>query len=270
MKVKCEYCGGYIDDTEERCPSCGAVNKNLRRTNNVTPKTIEELKQYFDDNGYTAEKTRFFIGIDYKQPKAFGIYKNEHGNCVVYKNKANGERAIRYEGSDEAYAVNEIWMRFQEEILNQKRNYYNKKSSVNRKPPSKIKRFFRRFQYILMPVGFILIGLLFLKLTDEHTGYYRYNDETYYKLEEDNWYHWDSVNDDWYRTYDIPVDFDEDYKTYYYEGDLDNITDFTDTDYYSDWYEENQSYDSDYSNDSSSDWSSDDWDSDTTDWDSDW
>lgn len=89
------------------------------------PKTIEELKAYCDRNGYDSYRTRFFVGVDYKEPKAFGIYKNEEtGEFVVYKNKDNGARAIRYQGPDEAFAVSELYDRLQAEIDNQKSHYY--------------------------------------------------------------------------------------------------------------------------------------------------
>ena len=45
MKVQCEYCNSWIDDTDEKCPNCGGVNKAYKRTTDQTPKTIEELKQ---------------------------------------------------------------------------------------------------------------------------------------------------------------------------------------------------------------------------------
>ena len=63
---------------------------------------------------------RFFVGVDYKEPRAFGIYKEPNGNCVVYKNKADGSRAIRYQGADEAYAVNEIYQKMRAELLERK------------------------------------------------------------------------------------------------------------------------------------------------------
>ena len=43
-KVKCEYCGNYINDLDPICPVCGARNKDHKRTADGTPKTIEELK----------------------------------------------------------------------------------------------------------------------------------------------------------------------------------------------------------------------------------
>ena len=39
---------------------------------------------------------------------------------IVYKNKADGTRAVRYKGTDEAYAVNELYLKLKDEILNQK------------------------------------------------------------------------------------------------------------------------------------------------------
>lgn len=47
--------------------------------------------------------------MDFRQPKAFGIYKDSDGNFVVYKNKGDGTRAEHYRGKGEAYAVNEIY-----------------------------------------------------------------------------------------------------------------------------------------------------------------
>ena len=122
MKIKCEYCGSMFDDTLEKCPSCGAPNQNVRRSTADQPTTIEGLKEWYESKGLPPyETTRFFIGIDYRNPRAFGIYKDENtGNFIVYKNKDNGQRAVRYEGSDEAFAVNELFMRLKQEIIEQK------------------------------------------------------------------------------------------------------------------------------------------------------
>lgn len=120
MKVKCDYCGNMINDDLDQCPHCGAPNPNVKRTVDKTPKTIEELKQWYADRHLPPQEvTRFFIGIDYKEPRAFGIYK-DGGKFIVYKNKDDGSRAIRYSGEDEAYAVNELYLKLKSEILNQK------------------------------------------------------------------------------------------------------------------------------------------------------
>ena len=96
MKVRCEYCNNLIDDGEEKCPGCGAINKNYNRV------AIGVPEQWYKDRGLPDyETTRFFIGINYEKPKAFGIYKDDNtGKFVVYKNKDTGERVIRYEGTD--------------------------------------------------------------------------------------------------------------------------------------------------------------------------
>ena len=37
----------------------------------------------------------FFIGEDCREPKAYGIFQTDDGDFVVYKNKADGVRAVR-------------------------------------------------------------------------------------------------------------------------------------------------------------------------------
>lgn len=130
MKIKCRYCNNFMNDTDDICPSCGAQNEDVVRTAKSQPQTIEELKQWYTDRGLPPyETTRFFIGINYQKPRAFGIYKESTGKCVVYKNKDSGQRAIRYEGTDEAYAVNEIYQRLKQEIIEQKMNNVKKNQS---------------------------------------------------------------------------------------------------------------------------------------------
>ena len=122
MKIKCDYCNADINEYDEKCPNCGAVNVHLQRNAKDAPQTIDELKEWYKEQNLPPEQiTRFFIGKNYKKPKAFGIYKDEtSGNYVVYKNKDTGIRAIRYKGKDEAFAVNELYLRLKKEILNQK------------------------------------------------------------------------------------------------------------------------------------------------------
>ena len=106
MKIKCEFCGSYISDTDEKCPNCGAPNANMVRSADGVPKTSEDLaKAFCAAHNMPLEKMRFFIGVDFREPRAFGIYRDENGDFIVYKNKADGSRAVRYRGKDEAYAV---------------------------------------------------------------------------------------------------------------------------------------------------------------------
>lgn len=129
MKIQCQYCGAMFNDTMEHCPNCGAPNPGVVRTTKSQPLTIAQLAAWYSDRGLPPyETTRFFIGQDYRKPRAFGIYKDENsGNFIVYKNKDNGQRAIRYAGTDEAYAVNELFQRLKQEILEQKSHNIQKR-----------------------------------------------------------------------------------------------------------------------------------------------
>ena len=194
-KIKCEYCGEYILDTDERCSYCGAVNENHTRVAKETPTTIEELKSWYQARNLPpAETTRFFIGKDIKEPRAFGIYKDNIGNFIVYKNKSNGERAIRYKGTDEAYAVNELYLRLKEEILNQKSlnvlkakknikfnssNSYN--SSKNKKRgPKLLTTFLTTFLLIIAIIAAFLGLSYYISITNSSYGYYISGNELYY------------------------------------------------------------------------------------------
>ena len=125
---KCNHCGNYVIDTEVVCPYCNANNPQYRyKQEEQRPHTIEELQGWYKAKKLPSENvTRFFIGKNIKEPKAFGIYQ-DGDDFIVYKNKANGQRAIRYQGPDESYAVNEIYLKLKEEIL--RRKQLNNKSS---------------------------------------------------------------------------------------------------------------------------------------------
>ena len=121
MRVKCNYCDQMIEDNLKYCPNCGASMPTANRTASGQPKTIEELKAWYTAHDLPPENvTRFFIGKDIREPRAFGIFKNGNGEFVVYKNKSDGSRAVRYQGYDEGYAVNELYLKLKSEILNQK------------------------------------------------------------------------------------------------------------------------------------------------------
>ena len=162
MQIKCEYCGSMIDEAATKCPYCGATNQSVKRSADHTPKTIAELQQWYQDRHLPPyETTRFFIGINYTKPKAFGIYQ-DGDQFIVFKNKANGERAIRYKGTDEAYAVNELYLKLKDEILNQKAlNQQKKQYSASSKAKKKhsVKDFFKSvglFFCIIIPIGLIV------------------------------------------------------------------------------------------------------------------
>lgn len=133
---KCEYCGSTITSDERTCPNCGATNPLfVADTPKVilTPHTIDELKEYCAERGMPLLRMRFFIGEDFKEPKAFGIYRD--GNeFVVYKNKDDGSRAIRYRGTDEQHAVSELYLKLLDEC--HKRNIWP--DTPDGKPPKVI------------------------------------------------------------------------------------------------------------------------------------
>ena len=228
MKIKCEYCENFFDDTLEQCPHCGAPNKNVRRSTADQPVTVEELQEWYTKQGLPpAEVTRFFIGEDYKDPKAFGIYKDANtGNFVVYKNKADGSRAVRYEGTDEAFAVNEIFMRLKQEILEQKAHNLKSDSKANSsgngvsetgtsqeasktgkssKPPKwliiVLVAIFGQGVFFVAFMIFSLISGMVKGFNIPNTGYYQKDGQTYYYYSESNhdvWAVYD--NNDWVET----------------------------------------------------------------------
>ncbi len=64
-------------------------------------KTIEELKQYCAEHGMPLRRVRFFVGQIFQEPKASSICKAGDNHYVVYKNKADGSRAVRNDNPDE-------------------------------------------------------------------------------------------------------------------------------------------------------------------------
>ena len=53
------------------------------------------------------------IDEDYRGARAYGIYRDGE-RCIVYKNDSKANRNVRYEGTDEAYAVNELYAKIKE------------------------------------------------------------------------------------------------------------------------------------------------------------
>ena len=261
MRVKCEFCGAMIEEANDRCPNCGAPLSGVNRTSSGQPKTIEELKAWYTAHHLPPEEiTRFFIGKNISEPKAFGIYRDGNGDFVVYKNKASGERAVRYKGSDEQYAVNELYQRLKAEIADQKGN---RPANTTQQPPAKKKK--KKGCLIAIIIFTVLAMLTAIFDHSAPNGYYKYNGTQYYH-QGSSWYYYDKETDDWYKSTEN-IDIDDknakDYQITNHEG-----KDFEQTS----WYDSgSHSDDSGWVSDS--DWDSDSgdsWDSGSTDGDSDW
>ena len=255
-----------IDELSEKCPNCGAPLSGANRTSSEQPKTIEELKAWYDAHHLPPEEiTRFFIGKNITEPKAFGIYKDGNGDFVVYKNKASGERAIRYQGSDEQYAVNELYQRLKAEIADQKGSSQPK---ATQQPMADKKKSRKKgcLIAIIIVVAMCIIGAI---LDDTApNGYYHYQGQEYYH-QGTRWYYYDANTNDWYES-DNEEWLDEritDKNADEYRFEDHNGKSFEN----SQWYDSGQHHDdSDWDSDSNWDSGSDSWDSGGTDWDSDW
>ena len=95
MRVRCDYGGNYIEDTDKNCPHCGAPNDRMQRSGTKVPKTIEELKAFCAAHHLPLEQMRFFLGEDYRGPRAFGVYKDGEGNFVLSDDAAAAQdRAV--------------------------------------------------------------------------------------------------------------------------------------------------------------------------------
>ena len=240
------------------------------------PRTIDELRWFCDDHDIPAREMRFFIGEDTVEPKAFGIFKDDDGDFVVYKNKADGSRAVRYQGSDEEYAVNEIYQKLKAEIASQKsRNSGSGSSKSNDSSGGGcLSSFILLILWALFkPVGFAIIAIIVgvLIAIFDHSpseGYYRYQGNDYY-YQGSSWYAYDEDSDSWDRAFNSSVlddlindETDSDYRYYGHSG-----SDFEDSSWYDDYDSDSDSSYS-YSWDSGSSWNSS-WNSDSSwNWDS--
>lgn len=261
----CPYCGSTVSSADKKCPHCGAPNANYVEDTPRTvflPKTIDELREYCAERGMPLLRMRFFIGEDYRQPRAFGIYR-DGDRFIVYKNKNDGSRAIRYNGPDEAYAVNEIFTKLLDEC--HKRGIYpdGKPTGGERFQPSQSRKG-ADSKTIIAVVIFalvLLVMLVFSRCSHRHDGYYDFDDGLMWYRYGNSWYYTQDDTDvgGWYEGYAPNSDYED-----YYQGDAFDedwgVSDFRDSSAWDDIQSDNSSSSSDY----------DDWDSGDSDWDSDW
>lgn len=259
--------------------------------------SVNDILNIAAENNMPLEQMRFFIGVDYREPRAFGIYQDPVTNeWVVYKNKDDGTRAERYRGFDESYAANEIWAKMKDEIGIRQMEYNgamgpggtHRTLSPEHKAAMAAGRKKKKNRDTILG-GAVFAGIIGLAIIGtvsnsrghkRHNGYYRHNNETYYS-QDGYWYYFDDVIDSWEPYYDYD---DSWYDDEYYYGDYYDFGDesfyFSNSDYYDSsageyYYDDSGSDDdddwswgSDDSWDSDSDWG--DWSSGDTDWSSDW
>ena len=265
--------------------------------------TIEEIQAQAERLGMPLAKMRFFPGENRADPKCFGIYADIDGNFIVYKNKADGTRAVRYRGRSEAEACEIFWDKIEEEVRKRQKDrdwwkhqqqlasdpeYASEfekemtRRAVRRSTPAPASSRNRLTTFLpLMILPFILAGFMLLTnrpaVSHPHTGYYTTPQQEIYYYDHGDWYGW---NDGAWHEYD---DFDYNtWSSWGYDGshvpstaDDTSFYEFSDSEYYKDtYYDDNDSYDYDdtYDSDWSDDWddywdSSDDYDYDWSDWD---
>lgn len=268
---QCKYCGSTVSSDQKNCPNCGAPNDGYVADTPRTvfqPHTIEELKEYCAERGMPLLKMRFFVGEDYRQPKAFGIYRDGE-NFIVYKNKANGERAIRYQGPNETIAVLELYAKLMEECHNRGINPDGKFPTDTEMEQIQRKRKRKKLWQKLLPFLLLLIylvgGLVMARISARNhrgDGYYSTGNGTVYYLNGDQWYYTYDENDAgyWYEADSFPADNYEDYAL---GEDWDSdwgVSNFKESSTWEQLQESHTSGSSDYES----------WDSNDTDWDSDW
>lgn len=286
MKIKCEFCGGFISDTDEKCPNCGAPNSHLVRAAEGIPRTVEELKAFCEKRNMPLERMRFFIGEDFREPRAFGIYLDENGDFIVYKNKADGTRAIRYRGKDEAYAVSELYQKLKSEVQLRKEKNARQQSGTSPTPPPRKPAgclgclsyggcLSRTTLIVIIAVLGIMLLSMFISAFTPSRGYYNYGGDYYY-YQNNKWYYYSYALNEWEYMDSVDSALSSNYDDYYagsaYDSDS-GVDAFSTSDYYeepSSWgNSRSSSWDDDWD---SSDWDTDygNWDSSDTDWNSDW
>ncbi len=263
---RCEYCDSTITSEDPKCPYCGAENPNYvpdspRRV--FLPRTIAELKEYCAERGMPLLRMRFFIGEDYRRPRAFGIYR-DGDEVIVYKNKSDGSRAVRYRGPDEERAVGEIFAKLLEECHS--RGIYPDGEPPARGGQSR-KKSRRSAGSVLLRC--LLIWTLLMAILGAVSFFMHRNDGYYNFGGGQVYYHY---GNDWYYTYD------DNTAGYWYEADEPPVGDYADyyagDDWDSDWgvsdFRESSTWESIQESHSSGSSDYDSWDSGGTDWDSDW
>lgn len=162
--IRCTFCDNLMRETDLNCPFCGTPHNPAGGSAPSAPQTMYELRKFADAVGISLERIHFHLGEDYKGRCAFGMYRDEKtGNYVVYKNKDNGKRAIRYEGPDEAYAVNELYQKLKERMTMYRNNPMNRHTDLYKDPkPDLVNMGSTKTGIIIVVIVTVFIILLYM------------------------------------------------------------------------------------------------------------
>ena len=301
---RCPKCGAMVLPQENFCPRCGAPLNEAPTTESVeeplygegmgpegmdygevvssgwepasgwepdsgwepgqVPATIEQLRAFCDYHGMPLRQMRFFVGEDFREARAFGIYR-DGDEFIVYKNKSDGSRAVRYHGPDEAYAVGELYAKLLDECHSRDLWPDGKpQGAARRRKGSKAVLIVVILAVMAIAVAIVGFAVASDHRRHAHDGYYNLGDEGIYYRYGSDWYYEDD-DYDWVLM-DEDDAYDDAYADYYLGDDYDSdwgYSNFRSSDAWESIQEESRS-----SSDSSDDYSS--WDSGGTDWDSDW
>lgn len=274
MASYCEYCGSRLGPNDRICPHCGApAAENAAAApasesgRSGIPRTIDELKAFCREKNMPLAQMRFFIGQDYPDARAFGIYRDYDGNFVVYKNKADGSRSIRYQGPDEAFAVREIYLKLRDETAKRRGGADNARVLRNNGMGGKKRSLFFSPTLLIFIAAVLAVSMLLPSNAKKpYNGYYLYNNNYYYH-QNDDWYYYSNSVFDWLPIGSVDEELEDHYENY-----------FSSQEYYDDYGIESFSDSSQHASDfeaegddsDSWDYDFDSWDAGDTDWDSDW
>ncbi len=301
MANRCEYCGLYLKSDDKVCPNCGApvpavspapAEREPESYRRGIPRTIEELQAFCRAKNMPLGQMRFFIGQDYPAPRAFGIYRDADGDFVVYKNKSDGTRTIRYKGPNEDLAVREIYRKLQDEITQRRGSGRSVSpsagsrglSSDGSRPRgaigglrdlllgSNLSRILTTALLVVMGVVILFFSQRFGKTLKE--GYYRF-DDVYYYCQNEDWYYFSPSMLEWAYAGSVDDELLNNPGRYYESPGYDEsfeISSFRSSPFYtgggySDGFDDGDDWGAD---DDNWDYDFDTWDSGDTDWDSDW
>ncbi|MDO4198186.1 MAG: hypothetical protein Q4D13_04260 [Erysipelotrichaceae bacterium] len=229
--------------------------------------SIREMEAFFLEKDIPQEKIRFFVNENRGDSRCFGIYQDpDTGKYIVYKNKDDGSRFVRYEGYDEAKACDVFFSKLKDEMaLREKSSDNTKKSYSNTRKSADWPKIIAYFTGAIAVVGVLISLALFAAgIFGPKTGYY-YKDDHWYSYSGSNWYYYDDYYDDWY-WYDGTIGDD-----YYYSYAVDDSMGVSDVvDSYNYIEPSDTSSDSSYSDSDFDSYDFDSWDSSDTDWGSDW